>query len=161
MLLINELWKFMLQVMHYYYKFQEISIHGGKHDLIYFMRDISTSAQGSLWVISSAMDRITKHRVTIYLVTTMLATSKIILFPGHNHLLTTSTDDLHFWLSIIKVESHQCRWLVGGYNLEIGHLFKGVWLYWSQVYIRVPSHCHKDNKHTLINPYSAEFLKLY
>ena len=25
---------------------------------------------------------------------TMLATSKNVLFPGHNHLLTTSTDDL-------------------------------------------------------------------
>ena len=26
----------------------------------------------------------------------MLATSKDVLFPGHNHLLTTSTDDPNF-----------------------------------------------------------------
>ena len=30
---------------------------------------------------------------TIHQVTTMLATSKNILFPGHNHLLTTSADN--------------------------------------------------------------------
>ena len=36
---------------------------------------------------------------TIHQVTTMLATSKNVLFPGHNHLLTTGTDDLSLWLS--------------------------------------------------------------
>ena len=30
---------------------------------------------------------------TILEVTTMFSTSKNVLFPGHNHLLTTSTDD--------------------------------------------------------------------
>ena len=30
---------------------------------------------------------------TIHQVTTMLATSQIVLCPGHNHLLTTITDD--------------------------------------------------------------------
>ena len=30
---------------------------------------------------------------TIHHVATMLATFKNVLFPGHNHLLTTSTDD--------------------------------------------------------------------
>ena len=30
---------------------------------------------------------------TIHQVTTILATSKNVLYPGHNHLLTTSTDD--------------------------------------------------------------------
>ena len=33
------------------------------------------------------------EKATIHQVTTMLATSKIVLFPGHNHLLTTSADD--------------------------------------------------------------------
>ena len=53
----------------------------------------------------------------------MLATYKNVWFPGHNHLLTTGTDDLTLWLS----SEHQCvkfdqyRWLAGGYNLEIGH----------------------------------------
>ena len=32
-------------------------------------------------------------KATIHQVTTMLATSKNVLFPGHNHLLTTSADD--------------------------------------------------------------------
>ena len=33
-------------------------------------------------------------KATIHQVTTMLATSKNVLFPGHNHLLTTRTNDL-------------------------------------------------------------------
>ena len=53
----------------------------------------------------------------------MLATSKNILFPGHNHLLTTSSDDplLAGTLAIIKVLGYQYWWLAGGYDLEIGH----------------------------------------
>ena len=53
----------------------------------------------------------------------MLATSKNVLFPGHNHLLTTSTDDpsLIGTRAIIKMSGHQCLWLAGGYDLEIGH----------------------------------------
>ena len=52
----------------------------------------------------------------------MLATSKNILFPGHNHLLTTSTDDpsLAGSRALIKVSDHQYWWLAGGYDLEIG-----------------------------------------
>ena len=30
---------------------------------------------------------------TIHQVATMLATSKNVIFPGHNHLLTSGTDD--------------------------------------------------------------------
>ena len=33
-------------------------------------------------------------KATIHQVTTVLATSKNVLFPGHNHMLTTGTDDL-------------------------------------------------------------------
>ena len=53
----------------------------------------------------------------------MLATSKNVLFPGHNHLLTTSTDDpsLDGAQVIIRVLGHQYRLLAGGYDLEIGH----------------------------------------
>ena len=63
----------------------------------------------------------------------MLATSKNVLFQGHNHLLTTGTDDPTLWLSpeknnkwagaqvIIKVSGHQYQWLADGYDLEIGH----------------------------------------
>ena len=36
----------------------------------------------------------TAQKFTIHQVTTMLATSKTVVFPGHNHLLTTSGDDL-------------------------------------------------------------------
>ena len=32
-------------------------------------------------------------KATIHQVSTMLATSKNVLFPGHNHLLTTGADD--------------------------------------------------------------------
>ena len=53
----------------------------------------------------------------------MLAISKNALFPGHNHLLTTGTDDpsLASAQAIIKVLGHQYQWLAGGYDLEIEH----------------------------------------
>ena len=35
----------------------------------------------------------TAQKNTIHQVTNMLATSKNVLFPGHNHPLTTSADD--------------------------------------------------------------------
>ena len=50
------------------------------------------------------------------------------LFQGHNHLLTTGTDDPSLagaW-AIIKVSSHQYQWLADGYDLEIGHFLKGL-----------------------------------
>ena len=50
-----------------------------------------------------------RKKATIHQVTTMLATSKNVLFPGHNHLLTTGTDDpsLAGAQAIIKVLGHQ------------------------------------------------------
>ena len=33
---------------------------------------------------------------TLHQVTTMLATSKNVIFPSHNHLLTTDADDRSF-----------------------------------------------------------------
>ena len=57
----------------------------------------------------------------IHQVTNMLATSKCVLFPGHNHLLTTDTDDpsLAGAQAVIKVSGHQYLWLAGGYEMEI------------------------------------------
>ena len=49
----------------------------------------------------------------------MLATSKNVLFLGHNHLLTTGTDD-HGGRLIIKVLGHQYWWFAGSYDLEMG-----------------------------------------
>ena len=65
-----------------------------------------------------------QKKPTIHHLTTMLATSKNVLFPGHNHLLTTSTDDppLASTRAIIKASGQKYRWLVGGCNLEIGHI---------------------------------------
>ena len=53
----------------------------------------------------------------------MLATFKNVLFPGHDRLVTTSTDDpsLAGTQAIIKVSGHQYRWQAGGHDLEIGH----------------------------------------
>ena len=57
---------------------------------------------------------------TIHQVTTILATSKNVLFPGRYHLLTTITDDptlIIAWMPmrvIIKVSGHQYWWLVDG-----------------------------------------------
>ena len=68
---------------------------------------------------------------TIHQVTTMVATSKNVLFPGHNHLLTTGADDpsLAGTPAIIKVLGHQYQWLVAGYDLEMGHFSCGYWLF--------------------------------
>ena len=62
-------------------------------------------------------------KATINQVTTMLATSKNVLFPGHNHLLTTGTDDSTLWFlpEPQQAKGHQNRWLGGGYDLEIEH----------------------------------------
>ena len=63
-------------------------------------------------------------KVTMHQLTTMLATSKNVLFPGYNHLLTTGADDPSLaddWV-IIKVSGHQHQWLAGGYDLEIEHV---------------------------------------
>ena len=45
-----------------------------------------------------------------------LTTSKNVQFPGHNHLLTTGTDDSSFWLSPEhqQVKGHQHRWVAVG-----------------------------------------------
>ena len=58
----------------------------------------------------------------------MLATSKDVLFPGYNNLLTTGIDDPSLagaWV-IIKVSGHQHWWLAGGWDLEVG-LFASGW----------------------------------
>ena len=46
----------------------------------------------------------------------MVATSKNVLFPGPDHLLTTGTDDPSFAgaRAIVKVSGHPYWWLVGG-----------------------------------------------
>ena len=63
-------------------------------------------------------------KAAIHQVTTMLVTSKNVLFPGHNHLLTTGTDDpsLAGARAINKVSGHhQYQWLASAFDLEIWH----------------------------------------
>ena len=69
------------------------------------------------------MEQKLRKKATIHQVTTMIATSKNVLFPGHNLLLTTGTDNPTLWHSPERqlVMGHQQRWLAGGYDLEIGH----------------------------------------
>ena len=57
------------------------------HDLLSFIMRLANNAM-KLW------RHILCQKATIHQVTTMLSTSKNVLFPGHNHLLTTSADDL-------------------------------------------------------------------
>ena len=71
----------------------------------------------------------------------MLATSKNVLFPGHNHLVTTGTDDpiLAGARAIIKVPGHQYRWLAGGYNLEIRYFLQAAGMvvtWWIVAFLR-------------------------
>ena len=65
----------------------------------------------------------------------MLATFENVLFPGHNHLLTTSADDPDTLIitlagvrTIIKLSGNQHRWLASGYELEIGYFRR--WIAW-------------------------------
>ena len=39
------------------------------------------------------MNKLCAKKATIHQVTTMLATSRNVLFPGHSHLITIGTDD--------------------------------------------------------------------
>ena len=58
----------------------------------------------------------TLHKnTTIHQVTTMLATSKNVIFSGHNHLLTTGPDDLTLWLSpecLLEVATMVAAWWI-------------------------------------------------
>ena len=78
-----------------------------------------------------------KKRHYIHQLTTMLSTSKNVLFPGHNHLLNTGTDDPFTLIitlagaqAIIKVPGHQHQLLAGGYDLEIGHKVDSMVVSW-------------------------------
>ena len=48
-------------------------------------------------------------KATIHQVTTMLATSKNVLFPGHNHLLTASGNDPSLQLSPSQVLEQESK----------------------------------------------------
>ena len=53
------------------------------------------SAMDSLITLFHVSGNITSRKnTTIHQVTTVLATSKNVLLPGHNHMLTTGTDDM-------------------------------------------------------------------
>ena len=59
---------------------------------------------------------------TISQVESMLAISKNVVFPGHNHLTAGTVDpSLAGACAIIKVSGHQYQWLAGGYDLKIVH----------------------------------------
>ena len=76
-------------------------------------------------------------KATIYQVTTMLATSKNVQFPGHSHLLTTGTDDpsLAHWRSgdnqsVRSSEPVVSRWLWPGNRtfLEVASMIVSWWI---------------------------------
>ena len=83
--------------LHYYYYYYSLSIVVGCS-------------------ISLQKFNISTTKAIVHQVTTKLATAKNVLFLDHYHLLTTSTGAQ----AIINVSSHH-RWLVGGYDLVIGH----------------------------------------
>ena len=72
-------------------------------------------------VVGIALNTKPPQKNTIDQVTTTLATSKNVLFSGHNHLLITGTDDPTLLPELQQVKGHQYHWLAGGYNPEIGH----------------------------------------
>ena len=71
------------------------------------------------WKVDITVHSLGKN-ATIHQLTTMLSTSKNVLFPGHNNLLTTGADDHSLagaW-EITKMKGHQHWWPAGGYDLE-------------------------------------------
>ena len=82
-----------------------------------------------VWIILSSEHcyiTYTAQKASIHQETTMIFISKNVLFPDHNYLITTSTDDPSLagaW-AIIKVSGHQYQWLAGGYDLE-KDIFRG------------------------------------
>ena len=78
-----------------------------------------------------------QKKATIHQVTTMLATSKKLLFPSH-----TSMDDSSLAGAaaqvIIKVSGHQYRWLAGGYdgNKTFGDVASMVVTWWIVFFMR-------------------------
>ena len=69
-------------------------------------------------------------KITVHQLATMLSTSKNVLFPDHNHLLTTGDEDPTLIFirgpakEIFKVKGHQQWWLGGGYDLERGQFLE-------------------------------------
>ena len=53
--------------------------------------------------------------------TTMLATSKSVLFPSHNHLLTTGFNDTTLIIAHVPASEVSSVPSSSGYELEIGH----------------------------------------
>ena len=64
-------------------------------------------------------------KATIHQLTTMQSTSKNVLFPGHNHRLTTGVDDTTLIIAraparvIIKVSGHQLYFIITHQLLHI------------------------------------------
>ena len=84
----------------------------------------------------------------------MLATSKNVLFPGHNHLLSTNTDDPTLWLSpdpslagawvIISLGSSVpvvSRWLWPG-NMTFSEVASMVAIWWIVAFCAVSHLLH-------------------
>ena len=87
----------------------------------------------SWWKTSITGAVSSRKKATIHQVTTMLATSKNVLFPGHYHLLTTGADDPSLWISPERqqVKGHQyCRWLWPGNKtvLEVASMVVTWWI---------------------------------
>ena len=62
------------------------------------------------WLQSVLLQQSLRKQATIHQVTTMLVTFKSVLFPGHNHMLTTSAADPTQTLTITRLG----WWLPGG-----------------------------------------------
>ena len=88
-------------------------------NLVVFRIQTSSKHQWMMLQVNIVRKKISGH-CTEKPLSTMLDTCKNVLFPGHNHLLTTGTDDptllIIAWALvrvIIKVSGHQHWWLAG------------------------------------------------
>ena len=76
------------------------------------------------WFLSDNWRTSTAQKATIHQVTTMLATSKNSLCPGHNHLITTGADDPTLWLS----PEHQRGWWLKWRVIEVASMVVAWWI---------------------------------
>ena len=86
---------------------------------------------------------------------TMLATSKKVLFPGHNHLLTTGADDPSLWLS----PEHQwvTWWLFCAVSIAVlGHTSR-IYSWTSHVKRRLSWSCYGDRMVTFYQKSTRSF----
>ena len=97
------------------------------------IRNTGMTKAGNMTIHMLHLEPSLGKKATIHQVTTMPVTSKNVLFSGHNHLLTTSTDDLPF-------NYHPCWYLCDNQSVRSSVPVVSRWLWpGSRTFLEVAS----------------------